>query len=625
MCGITGYYSSDRNPEIHSMVQELRHRGPDSKGTYRDRRVGLGSRRLSIVGTENGDQPIHNEDETVWTVFNGEIYNHERLRSKLQEKGHRFYSGTDTEVIVHAYEEWGKDCFSRFKGMYAIAIWDRDEEELLLTRDSIGKKPLYYYNGEKGLIFGSEIKAILSTGFYEPEMNVAAAKQFLAYGYTKAPKTLFDGIKKIKPGEVVVKDDEGVRSTVVRNEFNPINVPDNLDKAADQLHNILKESMRDWTREGGSYSVFLSGGVDSSAILGLLSRIEGVDSLKAYTASFPGSKFDEKDRAEQVAGHFGAEHEVVEMPQNAVKMIPELVNQFDDLMADQACVPYYMLSDRASSYGSVGFTGSGGDELFGGYEHYQIMDRGDRYLKKLPRSARMSLPTVLSKLPYRVLEQFFPYVRELGPKGFERFSKYMNSLDSLPKSYENINAMMTEDEVNKILSRSKDDGGRITEFEETPVHRYIGEGDLRQVIAYEQFHQLPSKNLMKADKTSMAHGLELRTPLLNRQTIKFSTGMSNKLLRGNGGKKVFKRAMESYLPDKIRNQQKQRLLMPIHEWIKDDPWWTIEELSENYGFPPMINESYIAEMIDGLESSPLYYSRQLWNVAHFIVWYDKYL
>jgi len=625
MCGITGYYSSDRAPEIRSMVDELRHRGPDSKGSYRDRSVGLGSRRLSIVGSEKGDQPIHNEDETVWTVFNGEIYNHERLRNKLREKGHSFYSGTDTEVIVHAYEEWGKECFKQFNGMYAIAIWDRDEEKLLLTRDSIGKKPLYYHHGEEGLVFGSEIKSILTAGFYEPEMNAAAARQFLAYGYSRAPQTLFSGVKKIRPGEVIVADKEGVRSTVVKNDFSPSKVPENLDKAADHLQRILKESMDQWTREGGPYSVFLSGGVDSSAILGLLSQIKGVGSLKAYTASFPDSKFDETDRAEQVAGHFGVEHEVVEIPQNAVKIIPELVTQFDDLMADQACVPYYMLSERASSYSSVGFTGSGGDELFGGYEHYRIMDRGDRYLKKLPQSARMALPAALSKMPYKVLEQFFPYVRELGPRGFERFSRYMNSLDSLPESYENINAMMTEDEINKLLSTSKEDNDRITEFEETPVHKYLGGSDLRQVIAYEQFHQLPNKNLMKVDKTSMAHGLELRTPLLNRQTVKFSTGMSNKLLRGNGGKKVFKRAMEPYLPDKIRNQQKQRLLMPIHEWIKDEPWWTIEELSEKYGMPPMIDESYIAEMINGLESSPLYYSRQLWNVAHFIVWYDRYL
>lgn len=621
MCGIAGHHGS-KDVNIREMLEVIRHRGPDSQGVYESKKVCLGSQRLSIVDEENGDQPISNEDETIWTVFNGEIYNHEGLRSRLASKGHRFSTSSDTEILVHAYEEWGLKCFEKLRGMYAVALWDEKTERLYLARDPIGKKPLYYFADDSNLLFGSEIKSILAADRYEKELEISALRHFLAYGYSKGSKTLFSGIRKLEPGELICFSDKGIRRTEIKMRASE-KVPDTLDGAADRLRNILEEEIQNWAREGGSYSVFLSGGIDSSAVLALLSEIDNVTDLKAYTAGFQGSKYDESQYAEEVTDYLGVEHEVIETPRNAVQMIPELVNYYDDLMADQACIPYYLLSERASGHSKVSFTGSGADELFGGYEHYQIMDMGSRYAKPFPRVLRKTAAMSAKAIPISAIEYFFPYIRELGPKGFERFTQYMENLDSLPRAYEAINAMMDTKEVENML-KAETEGDTVTSF---PEDSMIDDksSDMRRVMAYEKYHQLPNKNLMKTDKTSMAHSLELRSPLLNQRTLSFSSNMQSSHLRGKGGKKVFKRAMRPYLPERIRGRQKQRMLMPIHEWIRDDPWWTMQELSDRYGVPSVLERSEIKNMIAGLESSPLYYSRQLWNVAHFIVWHDRYM
>ena len=617
MCGIAGYHGFERI-DLDKMIEAIQHRGPDSSGKYIEDSLGLGSRRLAIIDEEGGDQPVHNEDERIWTVFNGEIYNHKDLREELRSKGHRFYTGTDTEIIVHAYEEWGNKFTERFRGMYAIALWDREAEKLLLSRDKLGKKPLYYHYNSGKLLFGSEIKSILSTSIYEPKLNTDAVHQFLAYGYKSSPATLFRGVNKLKPGETLIKQKEDLKR--FQSAFRPSKTHNNVKNAAEELRSILREDIETWTRENGSYSVFLSGGIDSSAVLALLSEIN-VD-VNTYTAAFPGSKFDETVHAEQVAEHFNSSHSTVEISDTAVDMIPQLVKQYDDLMADQANIPYYILSEKASNHSRVAFTGSGADELFGGYEHHQIMDMGDRYLRKLPNSVRKPAPLVAKTIPKPILQQFFPYVKELGPAGMKRFSKYVETIESPRKSYENVNAMMTEEEITSLCKGEPIEN--VTKFEDIPVN-YRQQSVMRQAIIYEKYIQLPSKNLMKTDKTGMAHGLEIRTPLLTSRTLEFSAGMSDELLRGRGGKKILKHAMKPYLPEQVLDRKKQRMLMPIHDWLTRDAVWTIEELEDRYGLPPMINEEELVSITKGLDSSPLYYARQLWNIANFIVWYDEYM
>lgn len=619
MCGIAGYHWFNADIDIDAMVAALRHRGPDDQGCYTNGRVGLGSRRLSIVDPAGGDQPVHNEEETVWTVFNGEIYNHEELRKELQDAGHRFYTGTDTEVIVHAYEEWGTDCVDRFEGMYAFAVWDETAERLVLARDPIGKKPLYYYQDDEGrLLFGSEIKALLAAEVYTPQLDIAAARQFLAYGYTRSPDTLFAGVQKLRPGEILTLTGKSKKSRI-QNIKSPAASMD-AKEAADRLRPLLKENVRLWSREGGSYGVFLSGGVDSSAVLALLSRNDDLD-VAAYTASFPGNKFDETAHAERVASHFGVDHHVVELPETAIEVVPDIITAFDDLMADQANVPYYLLSQEASQHGRVAFTGSGGDEMFCGYEHYRIMDIGDRYVTALPRPVRGVAPALARYTPDTVLEKFFPYARELGPAGIKRFAQYLDVIESTDAAYEAINAMMTGAEVDQLLDEDVEVSRPVTPSFDTVT----AESELKRVMRYEQQEQLPEKNLMKADKNGMAHGLELRTPLLTRSTLRFSAGLPPSLLRGRGGKQVFKRAVQPFLPDDILNRRKQRLLAPIHHWLGEDGAWTWEEVEDRYGQPDMLNAEAMEQMVAGLSSSPLYYARQLWNVIHFTIWYDRYL
>lgn len=619
MCGITGYYGVEETP-LEAMVEALSHRGPDGAGYYRDAAVGLGSRRLAIVDRADGDQPVHNEDETVWAVFNGELFNHQELRDALREAGHRFYTGTDTEVIVHAYEEWGTACVDRFRGMFAIALWDAVNERLVLARDPIGKKPLYYRWDDGSLLFGSEMKAILAAESFEPTLDRDAARQFLAYGYTRHPETLFAEVDKLRPGEILTVEEGSVHREGSRS-MDAISVPKSGDAAAARLRTLLEEEIQLWTREKGSYGVFLSGGVDSSAVTALLTMVDDID-VKAYTASFPGNRFDETRHAERVADHFGIDHQVIDIPQTGVDMLSDLVETFDDLMADQANVPYTALSSVAAEDGRVAFTGSGGDEVFGGYEHYRLMDVGDRFVRPIPARIRSVAPLAAKHTPARILSRFFPYAGDLGPAGISRFSTYLERLDAPSAAYEAMNAMMTTEEVDSLLQTGKDarSQDRITPSLTEDAHIPV----MRQVMRYEKRWQLPNKNLMKTDKTGMRHGLELRSPLLTTATLQFSAGLPTSLLR-RGGKQVFKRAMQPLVPEHTLRRRKQRLLAPIHEWMVQDGAWTVEELQDRYGLPPILDAAGMEQMVAGLQESPLYYARQLWNVANFVAWYDRYL
>lgn len=616
MCGISGYYGYSNEINLENMTDCLKHRGPDSSGKFVDENLGIGVRRLAILDEEDGDQPVCNENKTVWTVFNGEIYNHKDLREKLKDKGHSFYSESDTEVIVHAYEEWGEKFVRKLEGMFAISLWDKKNEKLLLSRDKLGKKPLYIHQNNNSLIFGSEIKSILKSGKYEAQLNKQAVNQFLAYGYCTGKKTLFRNIEKVEPGETLILKNDNLKR--FKSELKPFNVSSDMDSAAERLRSILKDNIDNWTREKGDFSVFLSGGVDSSAVLGLLSRHKEVN-LKAYTASFKGSKYNEVKTARAVTGHFGVDHEVVSLDINAVNMVEDVVGYFDDLTSDHANIPYYLMSQRSSSHSKVAFTGSGADELYGGYEHHYIMDKGNRYLKKMPSPIRKIAPKIISRTPYRLLEHFLPYARDLGPKGLERVSYYVNNIKSDQMAYEAINAVFNKDELNQILAQELE--SNITDFENTSKFSNDN-SSLRNIMLYEQLEQLPNRNFMKNDKAAMANGVELRSPLVTENSLRFSLGMENSLMRG-GGKKVFRKAVQPFVPDNIKDRRKQRLFMPIHDWLVENDNWTLDEIERKYEIPSIIDENEIYNIVEGMNSSPLYYARQLWNLMHFIVWYNQ--
>ncbi|MFB6190511.1 MAG: asparagine synthase (glutamine-hydrolyzing) [Candidatus Nanohaloarchaea archaeon] len=617
MCGIAGVFGRGDRRLVERMTSRLVHRGPDSEGYYVDDGIALGNRRLSVIGLETGDQPVHNEDETVWTTYNGEIYNYRELREELREGGHRFHTDTDTEVIVHGYEEWGEDCVERFEGMFAFAVWDSEREELFLARDRTGKKPLYYFD-RNGFYFGSEIKALLEAEEVPRKVDESRLEEYFALGYVTAPNTLFEGVKKLPPGHTLTVSD-GETSIESYYQFrNQEKFSGSEEKAADILLSRLENTVERWSVSDVPVGAFLSGGIDSSAVVGLLSR-QVEEPVRTYTVGFGSEKFDEIEPAERVAEHFGTDHTSFTIEPDALEILPEMVYHFDDLLADQAAVPNYLLSREASKDLKVVMTGSGGDEIFAGYEHHTIMRKGDRYLRPLPREVRRIVPWGLEKVPDEALDRFFPYTSELGPKGKERLRDYLDSVDNPAEAYLQVNAKFKEEELEELL-----DGG---EFDLPQRLRFYFDGRdiIQSILELDVETHLVDEILMKTDKTSMAFSLEARTPLLGREVLDFVSRLpvEYKVRRGKG-KRVFRRAVKDVVPDHVLERRKQRFFMPVHDWLGDDMRWFVEETlddrSETY-----LNEEYVQKSLDGLESSPLYYARQLWEILNFELWHETFI
>ncbi|MCJ7479238.1 MAG: asparagine synthase (glutamine-hydrolyzing) [Candidatus Nanohaloarchaeota archaeon QJJ-7] len=617
MCGITGFLGVGDRELVERMTSRLVHRGPDNEGYYIDDNVSLGNRRLSIIGLEAGDQPVHNEDETVWVTYNGEIYNYQELREELRKRGHSFYTDADTEVIVHGYEEWGKDCVERFEGMFAFAVWDSEEEELFLARDRTGKKPLYYFEGDR-FYFGSEIKALLEAEEVPRQVDETCLKEYFALGYVTAPNTLFEGVKKLPPGHKMYVRDGEIDIDRYYHFRNQEEFQGSEEKAADILSSKLEDTVEKWSLSDVPVGAFLSGGIDSSAVVSLLQR-KSDNPVNTYTIGFGSEKFDEIEPAERTAEELGTDHTSFTMEPGDLELMPGIVYHFDDLLADQAVVPNYLLSRKASEDLKVVVTGSGGDELFAGYEHHTIMRKGDRYLRPFPKKVRRIVPWTLDKVPDEALDRFFPYTSELGPKGKERLRDYLDSVDNPAEAYLQVNGKFKEGELEELIGEGEFDLPQRFQV-------YFDERDIVQsILELDMETHLVDEILMKTDKTSMAFSLEARTPLLGKEVLDFVSRLpvEYKVRRGKG-KRVFRRAVKDVVPDHVMERKKQRFFMPIHDWIGGDMKWFAEEVlndrSENY-----LDEKYVQQALAGLDSSPLYYARQIWIMLNFELWHRTFI
>jgi len=563
MCGIAGIFNSDPektiSPELlERMCTVIRHRGPDDQGVYCQGQIGLGVRRLSIIGLATGHMPIHNEDNSIWVVFNGEIYNFQSLRANLEARGHRFYTTSDTEVIVHLYEEHGTEFVQYLRGMFAIALWDEKLRRLVLVRDRLGIKPLYYWPQANRLLFGSELKCLLQVPGRKPAINLKAVNHYLSFGYVPDPESIFIGVKKLPPGHRMVVQADSIN--IEKYWDLPWPEESNLpteDECCEQLRELLRESVKLRLISEVPLGALLSGGFDSSSVVAMMSQLMDRP-VKTFSIGFEEKDFSELAHARRVAQHFHTDHhELVVRPQ-AAEIAQNLMGFFDEPFGDPSAVPTYLVSRLARGSVTVALSGDGGDEVFAGYTRYAEAQRQQAF-DKIPHAVRRSVLLPLSRhLPYATYGK--RYLRRIALEdGIARYFDCTLIPDAIKEELvsEDFRCQVgTLDSVAELRS-SYTNGHHSTLLDE--------------ILHLDTATELPGDILTKVDRMSMAHSLEVRVPLLDHVLVEYVSRLPIRYkLRGQTGKYIFKKALGHLLPKEIQQRSKMGFAIPLTHWFAND-------------------------------------------------------
>ena len=573
MCGIAGTIGptaalagAPALEIIKRMCDVIEHRGPDDWGfrveSLDEFTLAIGMRRLSIIDVAGGRQPISNEDGTVWIVFNGEIYNYRELREDLIARGHRFATRSDTETIVHLYEEEGERCVERLRGMFSFAIWDARDRSLTLARDRVGKKPAHYALADGALVFGSEIKSLLLHPAVKREVSPEAIAAYLTFGYVPDPQTAFKGVYKLPPGHTLTFKDGRVRTRCYWN-FNyrgesVAAAQPSADEYVERLRELLAESVRVRLESEAPLGAFLSGGIDSSAVAALMAREAG-RRIKTFSIGFGEAEFDELRYARITANLLGADHHEFVVTPDLCGLAEEIIWHHDEPFADVSSIPTYLMSKMAREHVTVVLSGDGGDEVFGGYERY-VIDRRREKFEMIPSFLRRGLLLRLS--------------RAMPPGAYGKRYLGVNSRDAGPRYVSLISHFDMEDRKSLL---SEDFLAALNGYSPESAFERIFEEPVSSARLDRQMYldgktNLPGDILVKVDRMSMAHSIEARSPLLDHRLIEFAQTIpaSLKLARTNGrweSKYILKRAVEGLIPDEIIHRPKQGFDAPIKYWL----------------------------------------------------------
>lgn len=625
MCGICGVFGINDEGLIRRMSDQLVHRGPDDVGTYIDDNVMLGHRRLSIIDLSSGKQPIHNEDESIWVTYNGEIYNHLILRAELEKKGHRFYTSTDTEVIVHLYEEYGDDCAAQLRGDFAFCIWDSNCKKILMARDRLGIKPLYYLLDGDTLLFASEVKSILQYDRYTPQVDMDALHNFFMYVYNNSLQTLFKGIKKVPPGHFITFEN----GQLSINRYWDIKVTESRLKSEDgyakDLLDLLNESIEMQLMSDVPLGAYLSGGLDSSSVVGLMSQF--VDAPKTFSVGFGDYGESELEYASLVAEHFETDHHEIIVEPDAVDLLPKIIWHLDEPMADMATIPVYVMSKEAKRHVSVVLAGDGNDEIWAGYSNHYIYSK----LKNIQNT----IPGPIQKLMLPIARTLVPMVSEIASdivkdplsqarfKYNEKLVEYLLESDDefiyktcYPLSHVDIGDAYSQEFMDGISCL--DQGRAVTE-------RYLNNdyNILNKLLLLDVHTILPDSYLVKVDRMTMAHGIEARVPLIDYKLVEFAFTVPPELkLHGKNEKYLFKKAMKDVLPTRTVARKKQGFGVPTDEWaqeLKDvfEPLLLSKSLENRDYF----NKDFIQRTAGYLHNIDPYQTRVAWNLATLEIWH----
>ena len=575
MCGIAGFVSttmldSEARDRAVRMRDVITHRGPDEAGLYLDTQAALAHRRLSIVDLKTGQQPLSNEDQSIWVIFNGEIYNHADIREDLQARGHRYRTSSDTESIVHAYEEWGDECVQRFRGMFAFAIWDARRLRLLLVRDRLGVKPLYWARHRDQLLFGSEIKAILASGLIEPEPRLSALPELLATRTSPDADTLFKSIHKLQPGHQLVF--EGGRTRVSQYWDVPTgHAPKvaNRPEVVDRFRNLFTESVKLRLMSDVPLGVFLSGGLDSSAIAATMARI--VDQpIQTFSVAFKEQAFSELAYSREVANAIGANaHEIVIDDADFFDALPRLVWHEDEPIAHPSSVPLYFVSVLAKQHVTVVLTGEGSDELLAGYGRYPRIvwnwRAGRLYDTAVPGGLR-------SAIAERLVPKLPPRLARLAGRSFLGIDRSPESMvfDCFASVRLCEQRALLSDDFKHAATTDGAYAASLTHFK-----RPAGDATLLDRLLYADMKTYLVELLMKQDQMSMAASIESRVPFLDHKLVEFAVSLPDAWkLSGLTTKRVLREAMKTVLPASILNRPKMGFPVPLGSWLRST-WNTV--------------------------------------------------
>ena len=615
MCGIAGFIGIQRSRDnseelIDSMCKVIRHRGPDDQGVWVGDGAALGMRRLSIIDLAGGHQPIFNEDQSILIVFNGEIYNYRELGKELQERGHRFTTNSDTEVIVHAYEEYGDDCVKHLRGMFTFAIWDRKRQRLLAARDRFGKKPLNYYWDGQRLIFGSEIKSILEAGIPR-EINSIALDEYLVYGYVPTPNTLFKGVLKLPAAHILIYEDGHISTKRYWDlPFTPT-CQDDEATAIERTRALLKDAVQVRLMSEVPLGAFLSGGVDSSVVVGLMSQMMS-QPVKTFSIGFEEDDFSELPYARKVAKHFGTDHHEFFVRPELVSVLPQLVWAFDEPFADASMLPTYYVSKLAREHVTVVLTGDGGDEIFGGYKHYQrelSINRIPALIRSLLKYGSMLMPDGM-----RGRNRLRNMGSDLATRFAQSYTRY--PVGSRPSLYDS-----------EYFAHVRD---------HNPYEQHIREFRTAQqldIMAQMQYVDariyLPDDILVKVDKASMFNSIETRTPMLDQQLVEYVSSLPSTIRTRNGVlKDLLKKVAADMLPAEILTRPKQGFGPPIEQWFRSDLINYAHELldSPRARQRGIFNPEFIRNLlIDHASTKGVNHSSAIWTMLCLELWFQVYM
>jgi asparagine synthase (glutamine-hydrolysing) len=625
MCGIVGIVRSDKSDVdqalLARMCAAIRHRGPDEDGFYVNGAVGLGMRRLAIIDLKSGQQPIHNRDRTAWIVFNGEIYNYRELREQLEKLGHTFYTNSDTEAIVHAYDQYGADCPKHLRGMFAFAIWDERTEELFLARDRVGKKPLLYADVNGQFIFGSEFSALLLHPGISKEVDTEAINHYLSFMCVPAPLTAYRAIRKLEPGHSLRwRKGEIKIERYWQPDFSK-KVDLSEQEAGERAIAILRDAVKVRLMSEVPLGAFLSGGIDSSAVVALMSE-ESSTPVKTFSIGFEEQDFSELHHARRVAEHVGADHHEFIVRPDALEVLPILVEHYGEPYADSSAIPTYYVARETRKYVTVALNGDGGDESFAGYERYAAMRLAERY-RRIPAVLRETVmrqaielmpssPTKRSRI--RDVKRF---IEAASLPKVERYLRWVSTFDARAKQdlYSEEFARQTESAsaanlLNPWFARANGSG-------------IVDAALLTDIMTY-----LPNDLLVKVDIATMANSLEARSPFLDHHVMEFAASLPEKFkLRGLTTKYLLKKILKQLLPAENLDRRKMGFGIPIGHWFRGElqPFLRETLLREASLQRGLFKPEAVKQLVELHTRGERDYSHQLWTLLMLELWFQRFI
>ncbi len=634
MCGICGIFDFGKQENIdeeilRKMSNVLEHRGPDDEGYFigtsdngQPPGIGLGIKRLSIIDLETGHQPIHNEDGKIWIVYNGEIYNFPELKMETERRGHKYYTKSDTETIVHLYEDYGVDCVNYLRGMFAFGLWDGHREELLLARDRLGQKPLVYAVHKGNLIFASEIKSILQYPDLERRVNMDALHHYLTYQFVPSPLTMFEGIKKLPPASILLCDRKGdikLRRYWKLNYGNKLKL--NEKEYCRRIMDLLKESTKMRLISDVPLGAFLSGGLDSSTVVGVMSQLADKP-VKTFSVGFEEKSFTELKYARLVSDYFHTEHFEFMVKPDVIEILPRLIWHYNEPFADPSAIPTYYIARETARYVKVALNGDGGDENFAGYDRYKA-NKLSGYYAKLPEFVReVVIKRMVKNLP-----------ESTRRKDLIRRMKQFIQASSFSPERRNVkwHSFFDDDGKQDLYSEKMQNRFKALDtfsYMADITNQSDGEDFLDKILYTDLMTYLPDNLLVKMDIATMANSVETRSPFLDHKLIEFTAQIPVQLkLKGFTSKYILKEAIRNLLPREIVHRDKMGFGVPIGEWFRQELKGYVQEIllhkrciSRGY-----FKKETVQQLLDEHISGKIDHGYRLWILLNLELWHQMFI